>query len=138
MNYTEKYHLPQWEKEDRIMMDDFNQAMGKIETGMSGNAQAAAEAAKLPYVIGNYTGTGGTPLDIEVGFQPRFVIICRDQNSFVAENTVGCVSAAGETISSENRIVFQENGFHLARHDSKNPYPRVNEYNQVYNFIAFR
>ena len=25
MNYTEKYHLPQWEETDRIMRTDFNQ-----------------------------------------------------------------------------------------------------------------
>ena len=25
MNYTEKYHLPQWAENDRILMTDFNQ-----------------------------------------------------------------------------------------------------------------
>ena len=34
MNYTENYHLPQWEKEDRIMMDDFNRMCADIESGM--------------------------------------------------------------------------------------------------------
>ena len=32
MNYTEKYHLPQWEETDRIMRTDFNDAMAGIET----------------------------------------------------------------------------------------------------------
>ncbi|MBD5153238.1 MAG: hypothetical protein HDT16_12510 [Oscillibacter sp.] len=41
MNYTENYHLPQWIKSDRIMMDDFNAAMSSIETGLTGNAQTA-------------------------------------------------------------------------------------------------
>lgn len=35
MNYTEKYHLPQWVKTDRIMMEDFNAAMAGIEKGLS-------------------------------------------------------------------------------------------------------
>ena len=35
MNYTEKYHLPQWVKEDRIMMEDFNAAMAGIEKGLN-------------------------------------------------------------------------------------------------------
>ena len=30
MNYTEKYHLPQWKKEDRIMMEDFNRMCAEI------------------------------------------------------------------------------------------------------------
>ena len=31
MNYTKNYRLPQWVKEDRIMMDDFNAAMASME-----------------------------------------------------------------------------------------------------------
>ena len=38
MDYTQNYHLPQWEKADRIMMDDFNAAMAGIETGQIGRA----------------------------------------------------------------------------------------------------
>ena len=34
MNYTEKYHLPQWEETDRIMRTDFNEAMANIENGI--------------------------------------------------------------------------------------------------------
>ena len=53
MKYTEKYHLPQWVKEDRIMMEDFNQMCSDIEAGLErntaeavrANAQTAAEAA---------------------------------------------------------------------------------------------
>ncbi len=35
MNYTENYHLPQWEETDRIMRIDFNDAMAGIERGLS-------------------------------------------------------------------------------------------------------
>ena len=41
MDYTQNYHLPQWEKADRIMMDDFNAAMAGIETGLSENRESA-------------------------------------------------------------------------------------------------
>ncbi|MDE7220257.1 MAG: hypothetical protein K2O45_11650 [Oscillospiraceae bacterium] len=44
MNYTENYHLPQWVKEDRIMMDDFNQMCAGIEAGLTKNAGDAAQA----------------------------------------------------------------------------------------------
>ena len=43
MNYTENYHLPQWVKSDRIMMEDFNQMCADIEAGLSKTAQAAEE-----------------------------------------------------------------------------------------------
>ena len=37
MKGTTKYALPQWEKQDQIRMDDFNDAFGKIETALSGH-----------------------------------------------------------------------------------------------------
>lgn len=43
MNYTGKYHLPQWEETDRIMRTDFNNAMAAIEAGMAGNAGNAED-----------------------------------------------------------------------------------------------
>ena len=39
MNYTKNYHLPQWVKEDRIMMNDFNQMCADMEAGLNKNAQ---------------------------------------------------------------------------------------------------
>ena len=44
MNYTDKYHLPQWEETDRIMRADFNQMCADMEAGLEKNAQAAAGA----------------------------------------------------------------------------------------------
>ena len=46
MNYTEKYHLPQWVKEDRIMMEDFNQMCRDMESGLAKTAKDAADAAE--------------------------------------------------------------------------------------------
>ena len=44
MNYTKNYHLPQWVKEDRIMMDDFNRMCADMEAGLTQNAASAAAA----------------------------------------------------------------------------------------------
>lgn len=44
MNYTKQYHLPQWAESDRILMEDFNQAMENVERGLTA-AKAAADAA---------------------------------------------------------------------------------------------
>lgn len=51
MNYTTNYHLPQWVESDRIMMEDFNDAMAGIDGGIAeaktaaNTAQSAAESA---------------------------------------------------------------------------------------------
>ena len=42
MNYTENYHLPQWEETDRIMMEDFNQMCADIDSSIR-QAQTKAD-----------------------------------------------------------------------------------------------
>ena len=48
MNKTANFQLNQWEKTDRIMMEDFNRDNAAIDTALKGNADAvAAETAAL-------------------------------------------------------------------------------------------
>ena len=42
MNYTKNHHLPQWEKTDRIMMEDFNAMCADMEAGLDKTARDAA------------------------------------------------------------------------------------------------
>ena len=42
MNYTKNHHLPQREKMDRIMMDDFNAMCADMEAGLDKTARNAA------------------------------------------------------------------------------------------------
>ena len=65
MNYTTNYQLPQWVKEDRIMMEDFNDMAARVDEALgevSGDvaAQTAAIAAKgnCQIYTGSYVGTG--------------------------------------------------------------------------------
>ena len=129
MNYTVKYHLPQWEESDRVMRTDFNQMCADIDSGID-------RAAQLPYAVGRYDGTGHD-MDIEVGFRPQFVVICTGQLGFVADNVMGSVSAAGETVTS-SRITMTDTGFHVVGHDTKTRSPQVNIPGREYNYIAFR
>ncbi len=105
MDYTNRYQLPQWVRSDRILMDDFNNAMAAIENGMSANAAAASEAkseaisakshanaaktiantAKTTadtalekarcLSIGSYVGDGSPVHQIRFTFSPKFIII---------------------------------------------------------------
>ena len=143
MNYTEKYHLPQWEESDRVMRTDFNSAMAALENGLSGNAQgineaktAAAEAAKLPYVVGRYVGWGPeNPQTIKVGFMPSFVLIFSTQLGKDAFDAVR-VAAAGRFVGSQ-RVTMLEDGFQVEM-DHTNSFPDVNYYQREYEYIAFR
>ena len=102
MNYTQNYQLPQWVESDRVLMDDFNDMTGKLETALSGldTALAAkADSADLTslagaveekgncrvfcaYYIG--TGTSGQSHDIFFNFppdRPVMVLIINDSNN---------------------------------------------------------
>ena len=122
MNYTKNYRLPQWVKEDRIMMDDFNAAMNSMESGMTRTAAQAAEASTKAdtavqtansarqdvqtwknYVVGSYTGTGAVQ-HIDLGFRPSFVIISGMQGATVVNSAVWITNYA---ITGGNALKFR-------------------------------
>ena len=127
MNYTTNYHLPQWVESDRIMMEDFNEAMEEIETGLT-------TANIPPLAIGTYTGNGNKQT-IELGFSPRFVIITAQQSgsndtSFIA------ISGGSEATST---LVFSETGFTvMVSSVTYAPYPVTNQSGTVYHYLAIR
>ena len=61
---SEHLGLHLWEPTDQVLRTEFNQNWTKIDTAVNA-AQETAEAAQSaaeqrPYVIGSYTGNGGT------------------------------------------------------------------------------
>ena len=136
MNYTEKYHLPQWEETDRILRTDFNRMCADIEAGIAKTAQDAA--ANLPYAIGTYTGTGAN-LEIKVGFRPRLVIISGQKDSISAidieEFGDCCVITTGNSVC--NRVQFTDTGF-IALVRSRYAFPDLTQSGRVYDYIAFK
>lgn len=125
MNYTENYHLPQWEETDRIMRTDFNDAMANIDQGV-------AQAAVLPFAVGSYE-SAYFEQEITVGFRPSAVIIWTNQTG----SQGGYFSAYSSEQSSEGRVTMTDTGFRLAE-ASGNRYPLVNGNGLVYGYIAFR
>ena len=122
MNYTKNYRLPQWVKEDRIMMDDFNAMNNSIEAGLTRTAAQAAEASTKAdtavqtansarqdvqtwknYVVGSYTGTGAVQ-HIDLGFRPSFVIISGMQGATVVNSAVWITNYA---ITGGNALKFR-------------------------------
>ncbi len=146
MNYTEKYHLPQWEEIDRIMRVDFNEAMANVEAGISNALDTAntaksdaAEAARLPYVVGSYT-SDGTDQDINLGFRPSFLIVCGLKEAGSAapgDFSNYLVMTAGNVASS--RIILTDSGFSVkVRSIDRYYFPDLAFNGRVYDYIAFR
>ena len=147
MEYTANYHLPQWVASDRIMMEDFNEAMNGIDEGIreaqgtANTAQTTANAAyspnNMPYVVGSYTGNNGTKT-IELGFRPRFLIISGDEGS---TSMVGHYQEYGEHVGFMSTdfifdtVTLTDTGFKVVSNSSS--YPRLNEH-KTYIYIAFR
>ena len=117
MEYTKNYHLPQWVETDRIMMEDFNNAMTSIENGLDTANRTAAEvqeqlgeeltvlAAEVGsggktcrITGGSYVGTGtygsDKPTVLNIDFKPLAVFIsAKDKNG----NATGhCVLLFGQ------------------------------------------
>ena len=128
MNYTENYHLPQWEETDRIMRTDFNDAMANIDQGV-------ARAAVVPFAVGSYVGKGAAQ-EITVGFRPSFVIIAASQAGGI-NSEMGGFSGFSEAQTSGDNVTFTDTGFIVASVTSL-PYPRITRGGNTYAYIAFR
>lgn len=58
MNQTEQYQLNQWDKSDRIMMEDFNADNLKTEQALADHAALLAKCGNCRIATSTYTGTG--------------------------------------------------------------------------------
>ena len=98
MKKTNKYQLSQWEKTDRIVMEDFNSDNAKIDAALSNKADKSITDAlqtqlnskadktvttslqaqintKASFVFGTYTGSGTASRTISLGFTPKAVLL---------------------------------------------------------------
>ena len=134
MNYTEKYHLPQWEETDRIMRTDFNGAMSNLEAGLTEAKSTADEALVKPYVIGYYTGSSLPYFNVDVGFRPRAVIIAQAYNG-TDEVSEGAGNTTLLTEQSGGSGSITDTGFYII---PRHTYPTLGRDRVGYVYIAFR
>ena len=96
MKKTDNYSLPQWEKQDFIKMEDFNDAFDKTDAALKANADATATGLRAAVgttgyncrmIAGSYTGTGrsgsGNPTVIVTGFRPLVLVLTSKSGTFV-------------------------------------------------------
>ena len=87
MAETGNYQLKQWEKTDRIQMEDFNADNAKTDQALAELAAQAAQIAKCgncKIVYGSYTGTGtygsSSPNTLNFNGKPLLVAILPNNN----------------------------------------------------------
>ena len=146
MQRTSNYQLPQWEKSDRIMMEDFNDTMSKIESAIDGaksEASAALTEAKRtlfsrenkPYITGTYKGNGNSQT-IQLGFRPSLLFISKQTLSTEANGVanVGYMYTGDGTISDNKPVVITDTGFTVTRVSGG---PNVNWNGEDHLYVAF-
>ncbi|WP_302645492.1 hypothetical protein [uncultured Dysosmobacter sp.] len=150
MNKTANFQLTQWEKTDRIMMEDFNRDNAAIDAALQSNADKAAALQTALAGAGNcsietksYTGNGNygqnNPSRITFSKKPKFVLLCG--YSFLLllmgkENAPFVGFFASDRIYTCN-IVYSWSGNTLQFHSTQNAYAQGNTSNQLYQAIAF-
>ena len=107
-NHTPNYQLSQWERDDRVLMDDFNADNAKIDAALgtlagqvSGKADASALAAvsqsrNCQAATTSYTGTGtsgeNAPSSVSFSRRPLFIHVGGPEGS-------GFSAVNGQTIA---------------------------------------
>ena len=95
MNKTANFQLTQWEKTDRIMMEDFNRDNAAIDTALKSNADgvaalqtALASCGNCRITISNYKGTGtlgeAHPTSLTFAEPPLLVFVLGPESGFMA------------------------------------------------------
>ena len=81
-NFTENYSLSQWERTDKIQMEDFNEDNAKLDAALKAETDARTALATQVAKRGNcriehftYTGSGGTSTTITFSARPVFFTI---------------------------------------------------------------
>ena len=135
MDYTQNLHLPQWEETDRIMMDDFNDAM------------AAIDAAMPRIAYGSYSGNGVAATDeisiqdIALGFAPKAVLVWADRYDRSSElylQDVYCGMAVSGSTLANGRLSVTQTGFQVKQIYDGNTLtvPTLNKGNTTYFYLA--
>ena len=129
-NYTEYYHLHQWEPEDSFLRTDFNEDFRRIaaalqeKLGQADRAElAAATAEKAKLYCGAFLGNG-TSQSIPLGFRPSAVLL---------PGRSGLLLASRQTAAGAIEIIQQ--GFRVVHEDGA--IDRINESGKTYPYLAF-
>ena len=150
MNKTANFQLTQWEKTDRILMEEFNSDNEKIDTALKSSADgvaalqtALASCGNCKIVYGTYTGNGksgsANPNKLTFDGKPVLVIVQAQSNTtnydFHLRLVRGCGWAVGDrgNYSYTNSVAWGENFVSGTNDDAETQF---NLQGSVYSYIA--
>ena len=130
MTKTEIYQLPQWEKTDRVLMEDFNEAFAQVE-------------ASIPRIaVGTYVGTGTCRTvytSLEIGFAPKFILVLNEGGSRFIRALSG-TSRVGIATSSNSdyfcNLEWTETGLRWINTVSNEAGDQLNQTDMTYRWLA--
>ena len=149
MNRTQNYDLNQWEKSDKVLMDDFNADNAKIDGALAAKADASALATLSRTVSGHtsalnqkgncsigfftYEGTGtcgyNNPTRITFPRMPAAFIVMGPEGVMIGRGGQSwasfCVSTNSHTGVSTDSVTWSGSTAAIAHHDL--PEPQMNK-----------
>ena len=149
MNKTANFQLTQWEKTDRIMMEDFNRDNAAIDTALKGNADKAAALQTALAGAGNceigmisYTGTGksgdSNPTTVTFPKMPAGFFLCGAETYLVVrggdDHALMIYYTGSTTYVSQMQVSWKGNQFQIS---SSKPTYQLNEEGVPYWGLAF-
>ena len=149
MNKTANFQLTQWEKTDRIMMEDFNRDNAAIDTALKGNADKAAALQTALAGAGNceigmisYTGTGksgdSNPTTVTFPKMPAGFFLCGAETYLVVrggdDHACMIYYTGSTTYVSQMLVSWKGNQFQIS---STKPSYQLNEKDVPYWGLAF-
>lgn len=149
MNKTANFQLTQWEKTDRILMEEFNSDNEKIDTALKSSADgvaalqtALASCGNCKIVYGTYTGNGksgsANPNKLTFDGKPVLVIVQAQSNTtnydFHLRLVRGCGWAVGDrgNYSYTNSVAWGENFVSWTNDDAETQF---NLQGSVYSYM---
>ena len=158
MQHTQNYQLSRWEKDDRIMMEDFNADNAKLDAALAAKADAedvtalgetvAALTAGLGsggqnarIAWGSYTGNGkygsGNPTSLTFDFKPMYIVITLGSAVNATYGTVHLVRGMPISLYNSNFLAWltwHDDGVSLASDSSAGQ--QMNDNGQLYYYVA--
>jgi len=93
MNQTEHLKLALWDRADRILVEDFNQDNGKIDSAVAAQAAALALLGNCQIELLSYTGSGtkgaANPTRVAFPRKPLAFVIIGNQSLLLAAEAQG-------------------------------------------------
>ena len=149
MNKTANFQLTQWEKTDRIMMEDFNRDNAAIDAALKSSADGVAALQTALAGAGNceigmisYTGTGkngdSNPTTVTFPKMPAGFFLCGAETYLVVrggdDHACMIYYTGSTTYVSQMQVSWKGNQFQIS---SSKPTYQLNEEGVPYWGLAF-